>query len=162
MEPFHRGDGEIAVGLDRSSSGRKNNEMHGFLRLLLSFAVLACPLNCMGALGDGDTQAVSLPGCSCCSHGFSGENSVPHRLPHAPNDDCQCPTCLCNGAVLLSDDAARDVEMGGLHVSCDVLVEYLQAESPVALPALAECFSGLPTSLPSGRCVRILHQSFLL
>lgn len=148
--------------LDVDRRNCDNVKMVCFVRLLLIFAILACPFNCMGALSEGNAQTAISPGCSCCSHGSSGERSAPDRLPNSPDDDCQCPTCFCNGPVLPSDGVARDLGDDGPHSSHAVLVENLQGESPLTSAALADGCSGPPTSLPSGRYVRILHESFLL
>lgn len=132
-----------------------------FVRLLLSFAILACPFNCMGAFEGGDAQTVASPACSCCSNVSFEPNTAPNRLPESPDDDCPCPTCFCNGAVLPADSLAGDVD-DGLQPSDSLVVASLEGESQSTSASVALADRHFPTFLLSGRFVRILHESFLL
>jgi hypothetical protein len=70
--------------------------------------------------------------------------------------------CICNGAVVLDHDVASEVKDGGLHASNVVLDENRKVELLSTSAAVADRGTGPPTSLPSGRLIRILHESFLL
>ena len=137
--------------------------MMNCIRLLLTFAILTCPFNCMGAFEGGVVQTVNSSACTCCSHGSSAENSTPNQVPHAPGDNCPCPMCFCNGAVLPSGDLARyiaaDDELQPYY-GWEVAILLNESQSISLSASLAD--RHFPISLPSGRFVRILHESFLL
>ena len=132
------------------------------VRLLLSFAILACPFNCMGAFAGDDAQTLALPECSCCSHVSFEPNTAPNRLPESPDDDCPCPTCFCNGAVLPSDILSCNIADDELQPCYSLVVASLPGESQSTSLSAALADQHFPTFLPSGRFVRILHESFLL
>lgn len=136
--------------------------MMNCVRLLLSFAILACPFNCMGAFGGGDTQIAASSDCSCCSHVAVEPTTAPDRLPESPVDDCPCPTCFCNGAVLPSDSLSGDIADDELQPSFDLVVASLAVEFQSTTSSATLSAHALPTILLSGRFVRILHESFLL
>lgn len=152
----------LPVCLDLDWTCRDNVKMMYCIRLLLSFAILACPFNCMGAFDGGDAQSTSSPACTCCSHDLPAENSAPNQVPHSPDDDCPCPTCFCNGAVLPSGDLAGDIANDELQPSCYLEVAILLGDSQSTSLSASLADLHFPTSLPSGRFVRILHESFLL
>ena len=129
-----------------------------WLHLLLIFSLLACPLNCMGALEFVDGAPQSQPAkCGCCHHDSSPQS------PHAPTEECPCPTCLCNGAVTAGDDALVQLDHeAGCSTSnyfgandCDQL-------SQSCVPSLLEMPQGQRVASPAGRAARIVNQSFLL
>ena len=151
----------IAIRLDRDFRSRTIRRMREPIRLLLSFTILACPLNCMGAFNGGDTQSAEQSKCGCCPHDSMGHQPKPDHPPDSPDDTCPCPTCLCNGAVLCADDAAIEVEFSGLNSAGVALLEnHADASSPVLL-ALRRPHLGWPiTASSTGRFVRVLRQSF--
>jgi len=131
-------------------------------RLILIFAVMACPLNCMGALSESDAPSMSTSACGCCSHHAAERDSEPVGAPDSPNHDCPCPTCLCNGAVLLADDVAFDLSSIGSHDWAVVSIVDLSGASTSSSAACDDWCQDHSILRPAGRAARILHQSFLL
>lgn len=113
----------------------------------------------MGAFEGGVAQTAASPAFSCCSNVSFEPNTSPSRVLESPDDDCPCPTCFCNGAVQPADSLAGDVD-DGLQPSDSLAVARLEGEfqSTVASAALAD--RRFRIFLPSGRFVRILHESF--
>jgi len=132
------------------------------IRLLLIFAILACPFNCMGAFKGGDAQTVASPACTCCSNVSFEPDTAPNRLPESPDDDCPCPTCFCNGAVLPADSLSGDITDDESQPSFDLVAASLTVESQSTMLSATLSAHAVPTFLRSGRFVRILHESFLL
>lgn len=134
--------------------------MQRFLALPLILALLACPLNCMGALqadaGEASEQVVQEPtSCGGCCH---SPPAAP-QVPETPPEECPCPTCLCSGAVLLDDAAAFDfLGTGELTLACVATLVPVD----VTLQTCSKRGTDDPLPLPTGRAARILHQSFLL
>lgn len=131
-------------------------------RLVLILALLACPLNCMGALSRVDAPNERPSACGCCAHQTAKRDSTPARVPHSPDDDCQCPTCLCNGAVLLADDVAFDLNPIGEHVLAEMWIGDLLGASAAKSLACTDWWLDQSIHQPTGRAARILYQSFLL
>jgi hypothetical protein len=135
--------------------------MHGLIHLLLVLAMLACPLNCSGALKMGESAETGSSHCSCCSHAGTAEKNSPVEQPGSPaDDDCNCGNCLCHGAVVNADQIAAD-----FNPSDDGSVD--PGLSPVASISAATSnrygWSLAPLNSPiQGRCARIVHQSLLL
>lgn len=132
------------------------------VRLLLIFAILACPLNCMGAFEGGDAQTVASQACSCCLNVSFEPDTAPNRLPESPDDGCPCPTCFCSGAVLVVDSLSGDIADDASQPSFDLVAAILTVESQSTMLSATLAAHAVPTFLRSGRFVRILHESFLL
>lgn len=136
------------------------------LPVLLSFALLACPLNCMGTLcGDSsserDIASVSSVGCGCCPGDSSRKERDADGAPRSPDDRCQCLDCFCKGA--LSGDETRDAEDRQLALAGAALLGNLPCASPpLTSPTPTIRSFEVSTFSPSGRCARIWHQSLLL
>lgn len=136
--------------------------MMNCVRILLSFAILACPFNCMGAFCGGDAQIAASPECSCCSHIAVEPANAPNQLPQSPGDDCPCCECFCHGAVLTSDSLSRDIADDELQPCCDLVAASLDVEFRSTTSSATLSAHAVPTIMLSGRFVRILHESFLL
>ena len=132
------------------------------VRLLLIFAILACPYNCMGAFEGESLQSVATPACSCCSSVSFEPDTAPFGLPESPDNDCPCPTCLCSGAVLVADSLSGDIADDESQPSFDLLAASLTVESQAATSCAPLSTRAAPAFPVSGRFVRILHESFLL
>ena len=132
-----------------------------WLHISLVFSLLACPLNCMGALEFAD-DAPRAQGatCGCCHH--QSDDSSP-QAPHAPTEECPCPTCLCNGAVTIGDDVLVDFDRvaGSLTSTHFVAVDYDESSRACTMTPL-ESYQPQRNSLPAGSAARIVNQSFLL
>lgn len=165
---FNRADGETlpegrkSIGLDRCRTWNENASMEVGIRILLAFALLACPMNCMGVLSAPDEPSVSSSGCGCCPHHQAEHDSDRLPIPHSPDDDCQCPTCLCNGAVLLSDHTASVLVAVSLQDLAEVWIGDLTSASATTSSRCIAWRSDQRPLHPAGRAARILQQSFLL
>ncbi|TWT75227.1 hypothetical protein [Allorhodopirellula solitaria] len=127
------------------------------LSLLLIINLLMCPLRCHSC--DANPTSAEEPrvaACHCCSEHVGAPS------PNAPKpceDGCDCPNCICEGAIVnadvqLSDPVSRyDADLPGLIVrNTPSVVSTAWAWRPV-----------LPTGqLLGGRDVRQSLQSWLL
>ena len=92
---------------------------------LLIISLLACPLWCSGvASADGG----QVPRCGCCTNcsdtpSLPGPDSSSGPLepsPLGPADECQCSSCVCNGAVLTDTDSVHETLLASPHFADDV------------------------------------------
>jgi hypothetical protein len=129
--------------------------------VLLALSLLACPVNCLGSVDDGEAIAPSASaGCTCC-HTSAAEPSVPPQSDQpVPDDDCACGNCLRHGAVLSDSVLWYDNLLDGMHFQ-QILAP---SDAGAISPGLQVSVCPIDTLLPSatGRSVRILHQSFLI
>lgn len=145
--------------LDRRCDRRQTDIMHRCLHLLMTIALLACPLNCMGALDVMVAPNADCSTCGCCSH-HAEHDSAPAQTPHSPVDDCQCPTCLCNGAVVLVDGVQVDLNSMSQHVFAEQWIEDQVSQSNLSSLAAVERADNHAHRAPAGRAACIVHQSF--
>jgi hypothetical protein len=128
--------------------------------VLLIASLLACPVNCMGALECDAPQDTISAGCACCHDPASALGAPLSPDEPLPDDECECGNCLCHGAVLSDHN--------GL-LSDGLVVAAIIQPAPAQAAAL-EFSSSLPWSADgddspsgvSGRFLRILHESFLI
>lgn len=132
------------------------------VRLLLIFAILACPFNCMGAFEGENLQSVTSPACSCCSNVSFEPDTAPFGLPESSDDDCPCLACFCSGAVLVVDSLSGEIAGDESQPSSDLVAASLIVESQMASSSAPLSTRAAPAITVSGRFVRILHESFLL
>ena len=126
--------------------------------LILIATLLSCPVHCMGLTLSGSAQVEPRSGCSCCQRqapvrdADSGQND---REPVAPDDDCQCASCLCHGAIHNDD--------GTLHR----LMESTRESADLTATVVAPAVTGLdrdfgerpPNASAAGRSLRhALHS----
>lgn len=128
--------------------------------ILLVATLVACPFRCGGAFGEicaaeiaGESaNQPTTCGCGCCSQErpASPENEPDSPLP----EPCDCGSCVCEGAVLVSLEFAPGVDEGAGIVLFEM--------SPPALVRVQVARShDLSNELdPSGRTLRVLRQSF--
>lgn len=166
MASLHRHCAEVRVhGFDLTShrigTTIRNMRLY-WLHLLLIFSLLACPLNCMGALEFVDGAPQSQPAkCGCCHHNSASDSSP--QSPHAPTEECPCPTCLCNGAVTAGDDALVQLDHeAGCSTTIFIVASDCDQLQQSCVPSLRELSQWQRTALPAGRIARIVNQSFLL
>lgn len=136
--------------------------------LLLIIALLVCPVRCMAGtlLVDDAPEKAAATVCSC--HHCRAFRSVEQENesqngdhPEQPSNDCDCGSCLCQGALKSSDEVLPDFRPTLLSLA------------EVALPALlfgeqnrgSQHFSWLsePHGPPTfGAALRAWHQRWLL
>lgn len=102
------------------------------LTLLLTASLLACPFRCLGALGPnvGSPEA-AVAGCACCHDDEA--TSCPES--GVPEDDCSCPNCLCDGAVLAVGEAVVNLSPTTGHtVAYAVVTDRFRVGAPAGFP----------------------------
>ena len=148
--------------LDRTGVLTYTLAMSFCTHLALILSLLACPLNCMGAFTDVGAQNSAPAACGCCGNGIADRDSAPPRVPDTPDDDCQCPTCLCNGAVILLDSGSLDLLSLNEHILAELWIEEGSEDLASVSSAWIDWCRDHRILHPAGRAARILHQSFLL
>lgn len=112
-------------------------------------ALVTCPAHCLGLV----EPEVPTKHCRCC-------HPAPAPLPPPANhsDDCRCAACICHGAIssepLQLDALHSELCLDGAAILTDAFLAL--GAVPVSTGPRAERF------VPSGRCMRILHCTFLL
>jgi hypothetical protein len=160
------------INIDRENYHRDNVEMMYSIRVLLCFAIIACPLNCLGALADGTrddrtlgdcaAQAIEPTQCQCCSHTTLEARTAPQQSPASPENDSPCPSCLCGGAISCSDEIALEISAGELPV-CEILAaDFRVCDLQPQSSKFTRAERLAPLNVQSGRFVRILYESLLL
>lgn len=112
----------------------------------------------MGLLDQLGSAQAKVPACSCCSHHRSDDASQ-NQDSQPPKDGCACPSCLCNGAVHVSDEIIIDS-----HEFSNALFDVVEVKLVATDNTLYQFGSleSLDDATSSGRAMRILHQTFLL
>lgn len=116
--------------------------------LLLIANLLVCPLRCAGAGAVTEsTDAGGSAGCHCCakqvceptgdadrSESVKPDEAREPQEPDSqsdqhqlPEEDCACPSCICEGAMPSSPAEIQGVQHSALPVTC--------CADPAALPA---------------------------
>lgn len=75
--------------------------------ILLIASLLACPFRCAGVVSAEVAQASCCAGCTGNPFHQSGSDLDPEQHeqgPQAPSGTCECVSCLCQGAVLPTND----------------------------------------------------------
>ena len=85
--------------------------MHRFLIAVVLIAnLLACPLRCSACQVAGVPDAVRAETpCCCCPNPTDVKPSLPEN-DDAPTGDCDCPSCICEGATIQQPTKLSDVE----------------------------------------------------
>ena len=116
--------------------------------------VLACPFQCMSgyALAAACSSApVSEATCDCCHH-----DDAPSDSPDLPFDNGGCCDCICEGAILASDDSVGAAGPGeylhGIDLDSD-----LAGGSPVA--GLSSLWETVASTVRPARAVRLAMHS---
>lgn len=79
--------------------------LRGFLILTVIASLVWCPIRCLAGATPSvstDTERPTPRKCACCRHRVI-DVEKPITKPSTPiqqSGDCDCPDCLCNGAVL--------------------------------------------------------------
>lgn len=82
--------------------------VRSFLILAVIASLVWCPMWCLAGVASSISTAAEKPAprkCACCRH-RSADTEKPASSSSTPveqSDDCDCPDCLCKGAVLTSD-----------------------------------------------------------
>ncbi|WP_145384799.1 hypothetical protein [Stieleria neptunia] len=127
------------------------------LALLLIVNLLACPVRCLScettAAVGGERAAET---CACCSH---CDQAPVSELPAPCGDECNCQSCICEGAVIQTETELPDT---------DLMICWQQPTSaPVACSAGQDIFLtrhgfACTGQLRCGRDMRVAHQSWLI
>ena len=129
--------------------------------LLMIASLLSCPLWCANATDCADPASAVASSDGCCGHcqTHRQEAETP-PAPAEPCNDCQCSTCLCNGAVFESDEARFHDQ---LLIVWNVLGDYLARQANGAEVRCATREARLQTADRfSGRDARIRLRSLLI
>ena len=141
-------------------------------RVLLTYfllvAIVACPFNCWGMFESGHASAAKpTPKCKCCARACDseqGERSSQDQGKKSDQrgDDCRCPCCVCNGAVVAPKIVFSDSDLTGVSVAFQVPHLFVQSDLG-DVPAESYLSRRLSQrSTVSGRAARILFRSFLI
>jgi len=139
--------------------------MSRLIALSLIFAILACPLNCLATtFATSSTQAdgVSQPAahCCCCKHCQPAPEADSSPLSGFPEkDDCTCPSCVCAGAVVETDECAINLDESNYGFVIPMTNSLgsdgeLSVASAWSIPPLALLWTGIS--------MRIRHKSLQL
>ncbi|WP_144057656.1 hypothetical protein [Novipirellula maiorica] len=123
---------------------------------MLIALLVACPVRCLSCDANAAGGNESAPTvCSCCSHAEDAPTS--DRTNQSSDSECDCPNCICEGAVLESGVELPD--------TASMIVDWISVlQITVAEPShvdTAERQSSCQYSL-YGRAARIAHQSWLI
>ncbi len=142
------------------------------LVLLLIASVLACPLRCLSCKANvaaSVVSAVPAPVCSCCSHcqELTDSDLPVSNAPTPSEDDCHCPACICEGAVVEAEIELTDQRLDSKPLfssiapilSARILAGHNAARR---IELLMRCSFASPRQLLYGRDARISHQSWLI
>lgn len=134
--------------------------MQVLFSLILASSVLLCPLKCMGALEFLTGQNAASTGCRCCAKHVTQETSGSKSPERDGQEDCECPLCLCHGAVVTS---MVDLDQHLEHFECYlplVLADIRFEAAPGLLVRADESLVGI--GFESGASARIAMHSLLL
>ena len=139
-----------------------------FISLLLSAALVACPVVCRGS-GCSDCVTEQAESATC-PHCFADEsetsprndNDKRDRLPDPKQQShCELGNCLCAGAV--TSGGGVDLQIGhelGVLAACEVLCEQVQSSN---LPAIASKLANIQDDAQaSGWGLRLRIESLLI
>ncbi|GEM_PF-3063660 len=146
-------------GFPCGAVGTKLNIMSSLaIHFLLVFSLLACPLRCLESHQNAVDESVAV-GCGCCA-GDSLETLAATPSGGCPLEGCACGDCICQGAISKDEVRFQPVTDFAAYLTMQVANSY-------AWPAPAETVtacnrSDLLRPLPSGRDVRVAHQSWLI
>ena len=135
--------------------------------LLLIASLIACPFRCLGNGQATCTSSELAASCSCCAHAAdnASQQESPtspagqQQEPYAPSNECECGSCLCDGAVLTDDDSIREDFFAGLWI-----VDFLVDSVPFASKNLKTELDESPPLFASiaGRSLRLALLSLQL
>lgn len=126
--------------------------------LLLIVNLLMCPLRCLSCEANLVTSENGAPGaCSCCS---LGDDAPTPEAPEPCRDDCNCQSCICEGAVVeadveLPDSVSHSGQWVRPHLTANLTAALLNKASLRRSRAPVGQFL-------CGRDVRAAHQSWLI
>ena len=137
---------------------------------LLTCSLLACPLRCVPApaIAASDTAVSATAGCACCgpppaveSAGAAAEG-LAADTPLPPTDKCGCLSCICEGAVVDSDNDAIQMTLVDFG-DCIPFGDSVDA-SGVLQNRICHRSDGLSSHgyFLDGRAARIAHRSLLI
>jgi hypothetical protein len=134
--------------------------MHAVPALLLIVSLLTCPYRCLGSSRVGSAPEEEVSGCPCCQHhtakkGADSDSNPGGRESSTPEDDCNCGSCLCYGALRGDDGSTQDL----LQAACEV-ADMSATIFPDVIRSIGEWAEGPPISASAaGRSLRHILRS---
>lgn len=135
---------------------------------LLLLAILACPFNCLGIFNCNPiSEALPTPKCHCCVHACDApqpkpSNNEQDNSTDQRDDECRCPSCVCEGAIVAPKVILSDASVAGISAQHLRLHFLAFPEHEVAQSIRLASRLNPPQSFLSGRAARILFRSFLI
>jgi len=121
------------------------------------YALLICPIRCIGGGEVAHAGESVSTGCACCRHSVLPTDTEGHQAPQQ-SDDCQCGSCLCHGATRV--DSVPPID----HEAVSELIHFrIELVDACACPDM-ECVEfpdGWDLRRLSGKSLRICYSSLL-